>query len=96
MNVNRETVIPMGDRVLVEWLPVEEKAGRIILTENTAQYTRLGRVIRCGEKVTLFKEGDVVLMDFYMGATVHSHELDLNKVILKLVGEEQILAKLEE
>ena len=94
--VNETTVTPAEGRVLVEWLPVTKKAGTIELPENTPEWTRIGRVVKVGEGVTRYKKDNIVLMNHLVGETIHSYELYLANKNIKVVGEDQIIAKLEE
>jgi chaperonin GroES len=99
-NTKNLSIQPIGDRVLIEREPSEEKtAGGIVLPDTAKDKPRRGKVISLGEGRLLrdgtrapfqVKVGDRVVFSAYAG-----EELKLDDRELLLMREEDILAIIE-
>lgn len=80
------TIHPFSSDVLVEFTrPLE---GLIVIPQAAEQKPTTGKVIALGEKVTLVKHGDTVLVDLFKGKTVEHAD----GRILRLFKESELLA----
>lgn len=97
-----EKIQPLGDRILVKLLPLEEKtSGGLILANSSKNSSNKGEVVAVGEGTTLqdgtvkplsLEVGDIVLFNIGVGMDIKSHEdefkiLAIRDVLCKVIGE---------
>jgi hypothetical protein len=75
-------IIPRNDRVLLERIPPEIKAGHIFLTD--IQTVRWARVVAIGPDVYDLKEGDVVVLP---GVAAEIPDFETGAQLLVQVGD---------
>jgi Chaperonin 10 Kd subunit len=75
-------IIPRNDRVLLERIPPEIKAGYIVLTD--IQTVRWARVVAIGPDVYDLKEGDVVVLP---GVAAEIPDFETGAQLLVQVGD---------
>lgn len=87
------TYKPLGQRIIVEILPFEEKksaGGLIVETDQhqAFQAKRLrGKVLKVGPKASSVNEGDVIIFEDFAGVP-----LDFTKVDIVWMEEDQVVA----
>ncbi len=88
-------IIPIDSRLLIKLSDKDRYQGTLIIPETARQRTRVFEVLDVGDGVTKFKIGDKVLISFYTGIFI-----DLISTVdpenLRMVDEDEVLAKLEE
>jgi len=93
------TIKPLGDRVLLQLDPVEEKKIQsIILPGRHSEPVRLATVMAVGPEVTKFIEGDRVLISYMAGLVIDNPELNDSSSLWdtrRIVCEGEIPAKVE-
>jgi chaperonin GroES len=70
-----EDVLPLADRILVDWLPSEQTtASGIIIPETTLEKPYRGKVLAVGNGIAketmICKAGDIVLWNRYVGMNI--------------------------
>jgi chaperonin GroES len=73
--VENEGIIPLADRILVDWLPSEQTtASGIIIPETTLEKPYRGKIIAVGngieKEIMVCKAGDIVLWYRYVGMNI--------------------------
>lgn len=86
------TVRPLGTKVLVRMIDVENKtAGGVILSSTKNERPKFADVLGVGDKVKDIAVGDKVIIENYSGSDV-----SVNGEKLKIVEELDIIAKTED
>jgi len=88
-------VIPFGDRMLVEFLPKEKVIGNLIIPDTSGQRSWLAKVMACGEQVTRYKAGDVIVLSFYTGIVINLYENHWLTTAVRMVTQEEVLGLAE-
>lgn len=94
---------PHGDDVYIKLRPKEDctsqtdkATGRkIFLPEKSRQITRICDVIAVGEDVTLYEEGDVVLISAYNGIGINIPAMRFDEDRDRMIDEESILCQVD-
>lgn len=84
-------VKPLDDRVLVQPIEEEERAGPIIIPDTAKEKPMMGKVIAVGtdeELQKLIKEGDTVIYGKYAG-----EEFKIEGVKLLVLSRDNLMAK---
>jgi len=90
---------PLGDRVLLQLDPVEEKKIQsIIIPGRHSEPVRLATVMAVGPEVTNFEVGNRVLISYMAGLVIDNPELNDSKALwdtVRIVCQGEIPAKVE-
>jgi co-chaperonin GroES (HSP10) len=84
-------ITPFGDRMLVRFLPKESVIGNLIIPDSAAQRSWLAEVMACGEKVILYKPGQIVVLSFYTGIVINLFENHWLTTAIRMVTQEEVL-----
>ena len=88
-------IIPIDSRLLIKLSEKDRYQGTLVIPETARQRIRVFEVLDIGDKVTKFKIGDKIVISFYTGIFI-----DLISTVdpenLRIVDEEEVLAKVEE
>jgi len=93
MQIVKEKIIPLDDRVLIEPMDSEEKIGSIIIPDTARKKQVVGKVIAVGtdkEMSAMFKVGNIVIYGKYAGEEI---ETTTGKILM--VKREDIIGKYE-
>ena len=88
-------ITPFGDRMLVRFLPKESVIGTLIIPDSAAQRSWLAEVMACGEKVTLYKPGQIVVLSFYTGIVINLFENHWLTTAIRMVTQDEVLGLAE-
>ncbi len=90
-------IMPLGDRVLAEYLDIgDRKVGLIEIPDTAGEQTRAAKVIEVGPKVETVFEGDVVLVTIYSGVMIRSPKYGIVNENQKLFREDELLALIKD
>ena len=91
-------IIPVGDSIYLEVLPMREEQGLIKLPEVHSERTRKAVVRAIGDEVKKYKVGDKVLISYFTGTHLHLFELNAydKPDLHRMVRQDAILAKYED
>lgn len=90
-------VIPLGYNVLLHLRPIKEIKYRLLtVPDHRSEKIRTCNVLAVGDKVTRVKKGDVVLLNWGNGVDLYMLENDWITLDVRMVSEEEIMAKAED
>jgi len=91
-------LIPFGTNVYVKLNPVEEfvTESGVVVPRLHSEESRIGEVIAVGDKVRSCKVGDIVLVEYVIGMTIHLIAEGVQDDTHRIMNESQIACKIKE
>ena len=90
------TIEPKGNRMYILLDEFQEQVGQIYMPQKHSEQDRFATVIACGDEVTMYEEGDRILVSYYAGNRIHLIKYNITDDRHRIISEEEVKAKVTE